>query len=82
MSEKQRLLDAFAGLPDSLNWSRVKDAVLNYLAVHGTPAEYAQFYHSQLTAEDLAEYENPKTDHELGAVIAEIRAMHEKREPA
>lgn len=79
MSEKQRLLDAVAGLPDSANWSKIADAVLNHLANHGTPQEYAQFYATQLTAEDLAEYANPKMDHELGDVIAEIELLYNER---
>ena len=82
MSEKQKLLDAVTGLPESANVSQITDALLNFLANRGAMSEFARIYRAQMTADDLAEHLNPKFEHDLVQVIAEIAARHDKRESA
>ena len=76
MSEKQRLLDAVAGLPESANWSQFTDVLLDLLANRGMHAEFSRLYRTQMTADQLAEHLNPKTELELSQVVAEIKARH------
>lgn len=72
MSDKQVLMKAFADLPEGANWSQITDALLALLAQRGAVADFARLYSSTLTAEQLAEYLNPRMEHALADVVAEL----------
>ena len=74
MSDKQALLKAVEALPDAANWNQITDALLDVLARRGAVADFARLYHTQFTAEHLAEYLNPQAEYALAAVIAELEA--------
>jgi hypothetical protein len=78
MSDKQVLLQAVGALPDGATWAEITDALLDLVARRGTTADFARLYRTQLTAEQLAEYADPKGEFRLDDVIAELDA----REPA
>jgi hypothetical protein len=82
MSEKQSLLKAVSELPDSATAAQVTDALLNYFANRGAMTEFARLYRAQMTADQLAEYFDMKPELELRQVVAEIEALHSKRESA
>lgn len=75
MSDKQTLLKVVEAMPDGATWSEMTDRLLAALARHGTPADFARFYRSQLTAADLAEYLDPKIECSLVDVLNELKAM-------
>lgn len=75
MSDKQELLKVVEAMPDGATWSEMTDRLLAVLARHGTPADFARFYRSQLTAADLAEYLDPKIEFLLVDVVNELKAM-------
>lgn len=72
MSDKQVLMKAFDDLPEGANWSQLTDAMLALLARRGAVADFARLYRSQLTAEQLAEYMNPRMEYSLADVVAEL----------
>jgi len=76
MSEKQSLLQAVGALPDDASWSEITNTLLLLLARRGSGTDYASLYRTQLTAEQLAEYANPKGDLRLDDVIAELETRH------
>jgi hypothetical protein len=75
MSDKQVLLKAVADLPDGAGWSEITDTLLTLLARRGSVADFARLYRAQFTAEQLAEYLNPRMEHALADVIAELEAQ-------
>jgi len=74
MSHKQKLLEAARGLPDTANWHEIADVLINVLASAEQPAELARVYRQQITAEQLTEYLDPRTDVSLSSVVAELRS--------
>jgi hypothetical protein len=75
MSEKEAILRAVAGLPDSTNWAAVTDALFRIVARDGTPADVARLHAALTTPEELAEYTNPVADGvPLADVLAELEA--------
>lgn len=82
MSEKQSLLKAVSALPDTATAAQVTDALLNYFANRGAMTEFARLYRAQMTADQLFEHINAKVELNLADVVAEIEAMHAKRESA
>ncbi len=80
MSEKDAILSAIAGLPDSTNWAGVADAVFSILARYGTPADVARLHAAIITPEELAEYENPPTGGmQLHDLLAELEGLGPNR---
>ncbi|HEV3436035.1 MAG TPA: hypothetical protein VG122_01675 [Gemmata sp.] len=82
MSDKQSLLQMVGTLPENATWTEITDALLSLVACRGTSAEFARLYRTQLTAEQLAEYMNPKGEIPLESVIAELEARTPVRESA
>ena len=82
MSDKQSLLEAVGGLPESATWAEITDALLVLVARRGTGTDFARLYRTQLTTEQLAEYLSPKAEARLDDVIAELEALPPRQEPA
>lgn len=82
MSHKQAILEAVAGLPETATWSEITDALLALVARQGSAADFARQYRTQLTADQLAEYQNPSGDIPLESVLAELEARGPARESA
>lgn len=74
MTNKDAVLRAVGALPDSATWAEILDALLAAAARHGSPADFAQLYRTQITSGDLAEYADPKGDIPLDPVVAELEA--------
>jgi hypothetical protein len=72
MSDKQSLLQVVGTLPENVTWREITDALLELVARRGTTADYANLYRTQLTAEQIAEYQNPPGGIPLDSVIAEL----------
>lgn len=80
MSEKDAILRAIAGLPDSTDWAGVADAVFGILARFGTPADVARLHAAIVTPEEMAEYENPPTGGmQLHELLAELEGSSPNR---
>lgn len=74
MSNKEAVLKAVATLPEAATWAEITDALLAVVARHGSAADFARFYRTQLAAADLAEYAGLQGDIPLDTVIAELEA--------
>jgi hypothetical protein len=74
MTNKEAVLQAVGALPDSATWAEITDVLLAAAARHGSPADFAQLYRTQITSDDLAEYAAPNGDIPLDAVLAELEA--------
>lgn len=80
MSEKDAILRAIAGLPDSTNWREVADSVFSILARHGTPADVGRLHGALLTPEELAEFENPPVGGmQIHDLLAELEGLGPNR---
>ena len=81
MSDKQSLLQTVGALPENATWNEITEALLALVARRGTSADFARIYRTQVTAEQLLEYLDPKGDIPLEKVIAELEARTSGREP-
>ena len=79
MSDKQSLLKAVESLPDTGNWREITYRLLAVVARHGSGADFARLYRAQLTAEQLAEYLEPKPEVSLADAIAGLEAQSAQR---
>jgi hypothetical protein len=77
MSDKQTPLQLVESLPDTANWHEITAALLGVVARRGSAADFVSLYRGQFTAEQLAEYLNPRPEYSLAAVIAELEARPE-----
>jgi hypothetical protein len=82
MSDKQSLLQMVGALPKNASWREITNALLELVARRGTTADFARLYRSQLTEEQLAEYQNPIGDIPLDSVIKELEERTAVRESA
>ena len=82
MSDKQSLLQVVDTLPENASWREITEALLELVARRGTIADYARLYRTQLTAEQLAEYQNPHGKISLDSVIAELEGRTPVQESA
>lgn len=82
MSDKQSLLQMVGSLPENATWHEITEALLALVARRGSLTDFARLYRTQLTAEQLAEYLNPKGDIPLDSVIAELEKRMPAQEPA
>jgi hypothetical protein len=81
MSDKQALLKVVESLPDTANWQEITDALLGMVARRGSTADFVRLYRAHFTAEELAEYLNPRAEYSLAAVLAELEAGPEAVTP-
>jgi hypothetical protein len=82
MSDKQTLLQAVTRLPETATWSQITEALLDVMARRGLPHDFARLYRAQLSAEQLAEYADPKAEFSLDAVLADLAARRSDGAPA
>ena len=80
MSNKDAILKAVAGLPDSMNWDDVANRLASLVARDATERDVARFFVAAfpITPEELAALENPPTD---GMPIEDMLAELEGRGP-
>ena len=74
MSDKQSLIQAVDALPDAASWPEITATMLDLLARRSAISNFAKLYRTQLTADHLSEYINPKRDVSLESVVAELEA--------
>jgi len=75
MSNRDAILKAVAGLPDSMNWAALTAAVYRVVARDGTPDDVARFQAAIVGPEAMAEFENPPTDGiPIQNLLAELEA--------
>jgi len=81
MSNKDAILKAVAGLPDSINWDDVASCIAGIVARDATEKDVARFFGVALpvTPEQMALYANPPTD---GIPIQDMLAELEGRGPS
>lgn len=81
MSNKDAILKAIAGLPDSIDWDAVASSVAGIVARDATEKDVARFFVTALpvTPEEMALYANPPTD---GIPIEDMLAELEGRSPS
>jgi hypothetical protein len=82
MSDRQSLLQLVGALPENATWNEITEALLTLVARRGTTADFARLYRTQLTAEQLAEYQNPQGEIPVDSVIAELEGRTSVRESA
>ena len=81
MSNKDAILKAVAGLPDSINWDDVASSIAGIVARDATEKDVARFFGAAvvITPEMMALFENPPTD---GIPIQDLLAELEGRTPS
>ena len=80
MSEKDTILRAVAGLPDSTNWPALTAVLYQFVAREGTPDDVARFQAAIVTPEEMAEYQNPPVGGmQLRDLLAELEATSSNR---
>jgi hypothetical protein len=75
MSNKQALLKAVESLPETANWGQITDVLLDLVARRGSVSDFVRLYRTQFTAEQFAEYLNPRAEHALAAVLSELESQ-------
>lgn len=82
MSDKQSLIRAVDTIPDEATWAEITDALLDLVARRGSVSDFARLYRTQLTAQQLAEYLDPRCEFPLDDVVAELETSPASRETA
>jgi hypothetical protein len=80
MSDKQSLLQIVGALPENASWSEITNALLELVARRGTTADFARIHRTQVTAEQLEEYQNPQGDIPIDSVIAQLERRTSRTE--
>ncbi|QDU18296.1 hypothetical protein [Urbifossiella limnaea] len=80
MSNKDAILKAIAGLPDSVDLTAVTKALYQAVARDGTPEDVARFQSAIIPPEAMAEFENPPVGGmQLRDLLAELEARGPNR---
>jgi hypothetical protein len=80
MSDKDAILKAVTGLPDSFNWAALTAAAYRVVARDGTPDDVARFQAAIVSQEEMAEYENPPAGGmQLRDLLTELEALGPNR---
>ena len=80
MSDKDAILRAVAGLPDSVDWAAVTKVLYQAVARDGTPEDVARFQAAIVTPEAMAEFENPPVgEMQLRDLLTELETLGPNR---